>query len=113
MLVLRHVRPVTLPSLRLWLSIDKETPRQLAQRFRDRELTLPNYREKSVFSVLNETVPTAAMLGGVILGLLTILGDVLGVIGSSTGILLSVNIIYSYMSKIKDAQSSARVVKFY
>jgi len=46
--------------------------------------------------MLKRYVPTAAMLGGITIGLLKILGDVLNVIGSSTGILLSVNIIYGY-----------------
>ncbi len=40
------------------------------------------------------------MLGGIIIGLLTILGDVVNAIGSSTGILLSVSIIYRYYEKI-------------
>lgn len=53
------------------------------------------------------------MLGGVIIGLLTIMGDIFGVIGSSTGLLLSVNIIYSYMSKIKDASNASKAIKFY
>ena len=40
------------------------------------------------------------MLGGIIIGLLTIVGDVVNAIGSSTGILLSVSIIYRYYEKI-------------
>jgi protein transport protein SEC61 subunit alpha len=38
---------------------------------------------------------TAATLGGICIGLLTIFADFLGAIGSGTGILLTVNIIYS------------------
>lgn len=49
---------------------------------------------------MNAYIPTAAMLGGIIIGLLTILGDVVNAIGSSTGILLSVSIIYRYYEKI-------------
>jgi protein transport protein SEC61 subunit alpha len=62
---------------------------------------------------LNDVVPTAAMLGGVVIGLLTIVGDIFGVIGSSTGLLLSVNIIYGYMSKIQNARDTSKAVKFY
>ena len=40
------------------------------------------------------------MLGGIIIGLLTILGDLLNVFGSSTGILLSVTILYGYYEKL-------------
>lgn len=53
------------------------------------------------------------MLGGVVIGLLTIVGDIFGVIGSSTGLLLSVNIIYGYMSKIQSARDTSKAIKFY
>lgn len=85
----------------------------MAKQFRDQELTLAGYRDQSVYSVLKETVPTAAMLGGVVIGLLTVVGDIFGVIGSSTGLLLSVNIIYGFMSKIKDASNTSKAIKFY
>ena len=63
-------------------------------------MTLPSYRSESVYSVSNRFIPTAAMLGGIIIGLLTILGDLLNVFGSSTGILLSVTILYGYYEKL-------------
>jgi preprotein translocase subunit SecY len=40
------------------------------------------------------------MLGGIMIGLLTLLGDMVDAIGSSTGILLSTSIIYRYCEKI-------------
>jgi protein transport protein SEC61 subunit alpha len=40
------------------------------------------------------------MLGGMIIGFLTIMGDFMNVAGSSTGILLSVSILYGYYEKI-------------
>ena len=78
----------------------KQTPKEIAKSIRDQGLTLPSYRSESVYSVLNTYVPTAAMLGGIIIGLLTILGDLLNVFGSSTGILLSVTILYGFYEKI-------------
>jgi protein transport protein SEC61 subunit alpha len=41
------------------------------------------------------------MLGGIVIGLLTILGDILHATGSSTGILLSVSILYKFYEKLK------------
>lgn len=52
------------------------------------------------------------MLGGIIIGLLTILGDMMNVIGSSTGILLAVNIIYGYYHKIA-SNDNKTTVSFY
>lgn len=50
------------------------------------------------------------MLGGIVIGLLTILGDILHATGSSTGILLSVSILYKFYEKLKGW--SIYVVKF-
>ena len=40
------------------------------------------------------------MLGGIVIGLLTVLGDLMNAMGSSTGILLSVSILYGYYEKL-------------
>lgn len=45
-------------------------------------------------------IPTAAMLGGIVIGFLTVVGDLLNVAGSSTGIMLSISILYGYYEKL-------------
>ena len=50
--------------------------------------------------MLNEYIPTAAYLGGMLIGLISIFSDLMGAIGSGTGILLSVSIIYGYYEKL-------------
>lgn len=55
-----------------------------------------NTREESMIKRLNMYIPTAAALGGVMVGLLTVFADMIGAIGSGTGILLAVNIIFSF-----------------
>jgi protein transport protein SEC61 subunit alpha len=45
-------------------------------------------------------IPTAAALGGVCIGALSIIADLLGAIGSGTGILLGVTIIYQLFETI-------------
>jgi len=49
-----------------------------------------------MLSVLRKYIPVAAAFGGVCIGTLTILADFMGAIGSGTGILLAVTIIYGY-----------------
>jgi protein transport protein SEC61 subunit alpha len=49
-----------------------------------------------VIGKFNKMIPTAAMLGGVIIGFLTVIGDLFNVAGSSTGIMLSISILYGY-----------------
>ena len=45
---------------------------------------------------LNRYIPTAAAFGGMCIGLLSIIADFMGAIGSGTGIMLAVTIIYQY-----------------
>ena len=59
-------------------------------------------KQESMIQFLNRYIPTAAALGGVMVGLLTIFADMLGAIGSGTGILLAVNIIYSFYEQFEN-----------
>ena len=55
---------------------------------------MAGHREGSMYKELKRVVPTAAALGGAILGLLSVVADLMGAIGSGTGILMAVTIIY-------------------
>jgi protein transport protein SEC61 subunit alpha len=57
---------------------------------------MAGHREGSMYKELKRIIPTAAAFGGAILGLLSVTADLLGAIGSGTGILMAVTIIYSY-----------------
>lgn len=59
-------------------------------------MKISGYREQTNIEVLNRLIPVAAYLGGMIIGLISIFSDLMGAIGSGTGILLSVSIIYGY-----------------
>jgi protein transport protein SEC61 subunit alpha len=56
-------------------------------------MMISGYQDGQLLTVLN---PVAAACGGMIIGLISIFSDLIGVIGSGTGILLSVSIIYGY-----------------
>jgi len=51
-----------------------------------------------MYKELKRVIPTAAAFGGAILGLLSVAADLSGAIGSGTGILMAVTIIYSCKS---------------
>ena len=59
-------------------------------------MVLKGHRDNSLVHELNRYIPAAAAFGGMCIGLLTVLADFLGAIGSGTGILLAVTIIYQY-----------------
>ena len=63
-------------------------------------MMISGYPDNQVLAVLNRNIPVAAALGGMIIGLLSIFSDLIGVIGSGTGILLSVSIVYGYYEKL-------------
>lgn len=93
------------PTLRrFWIVISKSSPKDYAKMIRARYLTHPNYKEQSVIGTFNEMIPTAAMLGGIVIGFLTVLGDLFDVAGSSTGIMLSISILYGYYEKIRPTE---------
>ena len=57
-------------------------------------------REDGMVRYLNRYIPTAAAFGGVCIGALSIFADFMGAIGSGTGILLAITIIYQYFEQI-------------
>lgn len=59
-------------------------------------MSIAGHQDISTINVLNKHIPVAAALGGMIIGLISIFSDLVGAIGSGTGILLSVSIIYGY-----------------
>jgi len=56
---------------------------------------------------LNRYIPIAATFGGMCIGTLTIVADFMGAIGSGTGILLAVTIIYGYFEMITKEKAEA------
>jgi len=59
---------------------------------------MAGHREGSMYKELKRVIPTAAAFGGAVLGLLSVAADLSGAIGSGTGILMAVTIIYGCKS---------------
>lgn len=89
---------------KLWIEISGEGPKDIAKRLKNEEMVLTGHRNTSVVKTLNRYIPIAAACGGIMIGLLTVIADFLGAIGSGTGILLAVNIIYGYFEKFYKEQ---------
>lgn len=63
------------------------------------------HRETSMIYELNRYIPPAAAFGGLCIGALSVIADFMGAIGSGTGILLAVTIIYQYFEIFVKEQS--------
>jgi len=79
-----------------WIEVSGQSPKDIAKQLRDQGMVMKGHRDTSLIHELNRYIPAAAAFGGVCIGALTIIADFLGAIGSGTGILLAVTIIYSY-----------------
>jgi len=79
---------------RIWIDVSGSSSRDVARQLIDQELLIEGQREDSMVKYLNRYIPTAAAFGGVCIGALSIFADFMGAIGSGTGILLAVTIIY-------------------
>jgi len=81
---------------KVWIEVSGSSPKDVAKQLRDQQMMFKGHRECSLLHTLNMYIPTAAAFGGMCIGMLTIVADFLGAIGSGTGILLAVTIIYQY-----------------
>jgi len=83
-----------------WLEVSGSSARDVAKQLRDQQMMFKGHRDASLLHVLEMYIPTAAAFGGMCIGMLTIVADFLGAIGSGTGILLAVTIIYQYFEMV-------------
>jgi protein transport protein SEC61 subunit alpha len=89
---------------RTWIEVSGASAKDVAKQLKDQQMFMKGHRESSLLHVLNYYIPTAAAFGGACIGALTIVADFLGAIGSGTGILLAVTIIYQYYETMAKEQ---------
>lgn len=79
-----------------WIEVSGSSPRDVAKQLKEQGLVMAGHREQSMYKELKRVIPTAAAFGGACIGALSVASDLLGALGSGTGILLAVTIIYGY-----------------
>lgn len=90
-----------------WIEVSGSSPRDVAKQLKEQQVVLAGFREQSMYKELKRIIPTAASLGGVLIGMLSVVADMMGAIGSGTGILLAVTIIYQYFEMFAREQIEA------
>jgi len=89
-----------------WIEVSGQSARDVARQLKDQNMFMPGHRDISIEKELNRYIPTAAAFGGLCIGALSIMADFMGAIGSGTGILLAVTIIFQYWeSYVKEIQA--------
>merc|ERR1711988_1862562 len=83
-----------------WIDVSGSSARDVAKQLKDQQMMMPGFRDSDLPRQLNRYIPTAATFGGMCIGALTVVADLVGAIGSGTGILLAVTIIYQYFETV-------------
>ena len=77
-----------------WIEVSNSSAKDVSEQLDQQGMTVEGFRRENVKQHLNKYIPTAAALGGICIGCLSIFADLVGAIGSGTGILMMVTIIY-------------------
>ncbi|MBI5872482.1 preprotein translocase subunit SecY, partial [archaeon] len=100
-----------------WISTSGMDSASVAEQIESIGMYIPGYRpdKKTMEGVLQKYIPALAVMGGLAVGLLAAMADFTGAIGTGTGILLTVMIIYNYyeelsVQKLDDAHPLVRKV---
>ncbi|MFQ6010664.1 MAG: preprotein translocase subunit SecY, partial [Nitrososphaerales archaeon] len=83
---------------KIWVSVGGLSPEAAAKSLLDAKVQVPGFRSAglSVQAILKKYIPAVTILGGLIIGLLASLSDILGIFGTGTGVLLMVSITLQY-----------------
>lgn len=88
-----------------WIEVSGASARDVAKQLRDSQMVMKGHRDTALVHVLNKYIPTAAAFGGMCIGALTVTADFMGAIGTGTGILLAVTIIYQFYEAFMKEQT--------
>ncbi|MFQ6125916.1 MAG: preprotein translocase subunit SecY [Candidatus Heimdallarchaeota archaeon] len=93
---------------KMWLETAGMGPATVAQQLIDAGLQVPAFRRKSkvMEKILARFIPTAAVIGGLFIGVLAASADFLGALGTGTGILLTVSILKQYAELLAKEQAA-------
>ncbi|MFH0949125.1 MAG: preprotein translocase subunit SecY [Candidatus Aenigmatarchaeota archaeon] len=85
-----------------WISTSGMDARTVSEQIEGLGMQMPGFRRdpRIVEQVLNRYIPTLAIISGMFIGLLAALADFTGALGTGTGILLTVTIVYSLYEQI-------------
>lgn len=78
-----------------WIEISGSGPRDVARQLKDQQMVIAGHREGSMYKELKRVIPTAAIFGGAVIGLLSVAADLVGALGSGTGTSNSLSLVSS------------------
>lgn len=88
---------------RLWCETSGSSSKHILRHLKERNYVLAARQSMRNNNDLSDAIFIACVLGGMLIGLLSVVADLFGAIGSGTGILIAVTIIYQYIESISNA----------
>lgn len=87
---------------KFWVSTSGMDAKSVAEQIESTGMQIPGYRKhpQIMESVLNRYIPQLTIIGGFTVGLIAALADLTGALGTGTGILLTVMILYNYYQQL-------------
>lgn len=87
---------------RIWVEVSGLAPKDIAGQILNSKMQIDGFRrsEKVVERILKRYIPTLTILNGMIIGFMSFSADLLGALGTGTGILLMVGIMHNYAETI-------------
>ena len=91
---------------RIWVEIGGLSSKAVAKNLMNADVQVPGFRRSglSLEQVLNRYIPPITVIGGLIIGLIASISDLLGVFGTGIGLLLMVDIILQYYQMLVKEQ---------
>jgi protein transport protein SEC61 subunit alpha len=98
---------------RLWVELGGLSPKAAAKNLLDADVQVPGFRraQSSVQELLSKYIPSVTIAGGIVIGLLAAVSDVLSVFGTGIGILLMVDILVNYYNLLIREQVDTHMPK--
>lgn len=90
----------------LWVEIGGQGPDAVARQLQKSGMSIPGFRrdERVLTSVLKRYIPTIVIIGSIFVGLLAFFADITSALGTGTGILLTVGIVYRFYEQLAKEQ---------
>jgi preprotein translocase subunit SecY len=85
-----------------WVNTAGMDSKSIAEQFKSQSIIIPGFRHdpRIIEKVLDKYIPVLTVLGGAFVGFLAAFADLTSAIGSGTGILLTVMIVYQFYEQI-------------
>jgi len=91
---------------RIWVEIGGLSSKAVAKNLMNADVQVPGFRRSglSLEQVLNRYIPPITVIGGLIIGMIASVSDLLGVFGTGIGLLLMCDIILQYYQMLVKEQ---------